>query len=200
MDTHVERLCARLAQVPAAFCAPVEPNQPGSVRVDAVVADLFRDRARYTPTQEQLDVLRLRGRARSKERRASRRHLELVMIACWLLYDEAFDGVSSEQLEQLCRERLLAMAKVVAARACIDDPDRREELVRVCLAQLGRTPAGESAADAADRLASLDSVRRAKLLEQARAREAKRHRDRLEKLRKQEEEARRQAARATFED
>jgi hypothetical protein len=51
----------------------------------------------------------------------------------------------------------------------VADPDRRMELARWVLAGLGLVPEGESEAEAADRLAALDSVSRARVLAETRA-------------------------------
>jgi hypothetical protein len=53
----------------------------------------------------------------------------------------------------------------------VHDPDRREELARLALARLGYRPAGESVAQAQDRLTSLSSVERARVMGAARAAE-----------------------------
>ncbi|MBK7978251.1 MAG: hypothetical protein IPK07_35065, partial [Deltaproteobacteria bacterium] len=44
MSVSVEHLCDRLAEAPAIFQSSVDPAEPGSVRIAAVVGDLFRDR------------------------------------------------------------------------------------------------------------------------------------------------------------
>jgi hypothetical protein len=55
----------------------------------------------------------------------------------------------------------------------VGDPDRREELVRVCLAELGLRPRGETVAQAMDRLNTLDSVERKRVVDQTREAEAR---------------------------
>jgi hypothetical protein len=195
MTATVERLTDRLASTPVAFTA--RGGGRFAVRVDAVVADLFRDRAtRRLGTDE---VARF-------ARGAAPRHLELVLVASWLLHDPAFAGAPADALLALLRNRLAELAAAVVPRLFVEDAERREELVRTCLAALGRVPDGETAAQAEDRLAVLDSVRRKSLLRDARAREGAREAERqkrraeLERLRQEEEEARRQAARTTHED
>ncbi len=190
----VARLTARLAEAPAVFLAPVDPVAPAAVRVGAVVADLFRARAN-----------RALGAAEMKSfvyQPASRSHLELVLVAAWLLHDECFRDLDAKALLALLAERLRPLSALVVARAFVEDPERREELTRVSLKALGIAPAGESAAVADDRLATLDSVRRDELLRDARARDQEREKRRRElaQLRAQEEEERRKAARTTFED
>ena len=199
MNANVERLTRRLASTPLVFRGPAEGED--AVRVDAVVADLVRDRG--TRRLEPAEVARFTA---SDVSRARRRHLELVLITSWLLHDPAFAATPTDPLLALLDGRLAELARLVIPRLFIDDAERREELVRTCLAALDRVPEGETRVQADDRLAVLDSVRRTALLRDARAREDAREAERkkrkaeLERLRLQEEEAQRQAARTTHED
>ncbi|MFN7950406.1 MAG: hypothetical protein U0610_01685 [bacterium] len=190
----VARLAARLAEAPPVFLASVDPAEPRAVRIEAVVGDLFRERASRALEASELAAFAYQAKAR--------RHLELVLVASWLLHDECFRGVEAHALLALLGERTALLAELVVARAFVEDPERREELVRVTLQALGIAPAGESPAIAEDRLAALDSVRRDQLLREARARDQEREQRRRElaRLRAQEEEERRKAARTTFED
>lgn len=194
MKLAVDRLCARLAAAPVEFLmVPVAtPDRPARC-IEAVVADLFRDRATRPLEPSEVQTLRDHGREP---------HAGIVLLACWLLHDEAFTNTPAEPLLSLLASGFVELGKLVHARAFIEDPDRREELVRVCLKALRMPPDGESAEAADDRLAGLDSVRRDKLLRDARARDAEREQRRLEleRLRAQEEDERRKAARTTFED
>ena len=197
MTPDVERLTDRLARVPAVFVAPLGARGPDLV---AVIADLCRDRAGRAPAADVVRRFRPDGASQARLR-----HLQLVLLASWLLHDEAFANATPDALLALLGDRLAALAEAVMPRKFVDDAERREELARTCLAALGRTPAGETAQVAEDRLAALDSVRRRALLKEARAREAAREAERkrqqeLERLRAQEEEERRQAARTTHED
>ncbi len=58
----------------------------------------------------------------------------------------------------------------MAVRRC-SDPDRREELSRLCLRALNLRPAGETAAQAQDRLTTLNTVERQHVIAAARAAE-----------------------------
>jgi hypothetical protein len=181
----------------------VDPAVKGAVRVEAVVADLFRERASRPLTGG--EIAGFSGSSpRPKEIsfKARRRHLEIILVACWLLYDDVFQGSDSAAMLRLLGERCARLAPLVLARAFVEDPERREELVRACLSELGRVPRGETPEGAEDRLTTLDSVRRDRLLRETRAREEEREKRRkeLERLRQQEEEERRKAARTTFED
>lgn len=95
----------------------------------------------------------------------------LVLITCWLVADESLRGV-------LDRARLLGfllelprLAGLVEPERFVHDPDRREELARLVLLALTVMPAGETAEQALDRLATVDSVRRYEVLEATKAAE-----------------------------
>lgn len=198
MSASVERLTSRLASTPPVFRGRAAGED---VRIEAVVADLVRDRG--TRRLEPAEVARFSA---ADSAPARSRHLELVLIASWLLHDPAFAGAPTDALLALLDARLAALAHLVVPRLFVEDAERREELVRTCLAALDRLPDGETSVQADDRLAVLDSVRRTALLRDARAREDAREAERqtrkaeLERLRLQEEEAQRQAARTTHED
>jgi len=63
------------------------------------------------------------------------------------------------------------MAVAAPAHRFTTDPERREELTRTMLARFGYLPAGETAAQAADRLAAISASERRRLLEASRAAE-----------------------------
>ena len=69
------------------------------------------------------------------------------------------------------------------------DPDRREELARLCLKDLGLRPAGESLAQAQDRLNTLSSVERQRVIGAARQAEERTRAIRAEMARKARAEA-----------
>jgi hypothetical protein len=77
------------------------------------------------------------------------------------------------------------LAQVASAAAFVQDEDRREELVRLCLSGLGLVPDGETPNQAEDRLTALSSVARVRAVAAAK-----------EKLRLAKEEAEREEARA----
>ena len=90
---------------------------------------------------------------------------------------ELLDGESNE------------LAVQVAARKFVTDPDRREELARVALARLGFRPAGETLAQAQDRLTTLNSSERARVMKAARAAEERARQIREALVRKAAEES-----------
>ena len=92
----------------------------------------------------------------------------------WLLHDEWFlnrKELAAKSWEWLASDSLRQLAEITRPHTVISDPDRREELVRLCLQSNGLRPAGESEIQATDRLNTLDSVRRRQLLQETAAAE-----------------------------
>lgn len=98
-------------------------------------------------------------------RTASHRAVSAVMI--WLLHDPWFlsrSDLLEPMCDLVCDARLERLSTLVLAESFVHDPDRREELARFCLSELGYRPLGESVEQAADRLATLDTVERDRVL------------------------------------
>nr|WP_052478343.1 hypothetical protein [Kibdelosporangium sp. MJ126-NF4]CEL17722.1 hypothetical protein [Kibdelosporangium sp. MJ126-NF4]CTQ91054.1 hypothetical protein [Kibdelosporangium sp. MJ126-NF4] len=97
---------------------------------------------------------------------------ELVLISCWLLADEPFREVTQhEQVLGFLSESLPKLAELVEPRRFVSDPDRREELARLAMLAFAVMPEGETAEQAADRLTTVDSVRRYEVLSATKAAE-----------------------------
>jgi hypothetical protein len=94
-------------------------------------------------------------------------------LLCWLLADEWFrqHRIEPEALLELIRRGSALVGERTPARKFVTDPERREELARFSLAQLGYRPAGETLAQAQDRLTSLNSAERARVLQASRTAE-----------------------------
>ena len=158
---QLDRLLHRLADCPPDFLRPV-----GEIDVVALACDHIRALGRPIP-----DADRRRGLASLPDR--PRR---LVPIVLWLLRDEWFiarPDLAEATWDLLQSARLTKLAALVSAEAFVNDPDRREELVRLCLAELGLRPDGDTAAQAADRLTTLDSVERDRVIRETRKAEAR---------------------------
>lgn len=191
MGPPVEQMVHRLGECPGDFLGEPRRNNRGSVHVDAVVADLLADLG--MPLVRALDTV---GPLFSEER--PRNALRLVLVAAWLLRDPWFVdyGRAAPGAVGLFKKGLDGLAAVVAADLFVTDPERREELARVCLSALGLVPGGETRELAGDRLRSLDSIERERLL-----REAQEKRERARKLAKAmaAKKARESAAKASRE-
>ena len=162
----LESLTRRLAETPPDFLDEPRIGAAGAVAVPALVNDLLRMHgARAT-----IDALR---RFESRNARRDRNRLALAMIVAWLLAEDWFlrAGLAAGALLEVLDETVTELAAATASRKFIDDPDRREELARIVLARLDHRPAGETIAQATDRLSGLSVTERARLLEASRASE-----------------------------
>lgn len=169
----LQALTHRLAECPPEFLEEPRVGDAGVIDVAAVVSDLSRDLGGPLLTREQAAPFHP---AAKKERN----RLRVALVAAWLLHDPWFRGQRrfwAQALDFLVRgpEELSAL---VEAPRLVADPDRREELVRLCLQALGLRPAGENEAQAADRLSTLSSVERNRVIHETRAAQ-----DRVRKIR-----------------
>ena len=184
----LDSLTRRLAETPKVFLAEPMIRQRGEVDLAAVTSDLLI--VIQGEVQSQQAANRFRP-ANHNERNLAR----LVLICCWLLYDDWFQGQGqlAGPIVTLLTEGLKEHAALIDAEHFIADPERREELVRLVLSHLQLRPAGENPHQAADRLKSLDSVERDRIIRAARAREEE---ERARRLRKEMEEKRAREAAA----
>ena len=159
----LEALTRRLAECPAEFLAEPRIGASGQVRVAAVVADLLRDLGGPLLTPARAEVFRPRN---ALQARGQHNWLALTLVAAWLLGDPWFR--SSQRFGAAAAEFLTnGLSEIEAlnpAHKFVSDPDRREELVRLCLSRLGLRPAGETAAQAADRLSTISTTERQRVL------------------------------------
>lgn len=178
-EVPVSRLTRRLADTPQDFLA-----DPDTVAVPAVVSDLLLMSGGAALTQ----------REAAHFEAGKRKWRRLVLVTSWLLADPLLLAVGPKRLRGwLTANELTALAKLVDPATFALDPDRREELARLTLRALGLPPHGETSAQAADRLSTVDSVQRQKVL--LAAREAEK---RAEQVRKAMEEQRAREAAARY--
>lgn len=162
----LETLTHRLAECPAEFLDEPRIGATGAVHVAAVVSDVLRDLGGEPLTTEQA------GAFQSKDK-VQRNRLRLTLLACWLLRAEWFCAQPhlAEAAHAFLRDGLNELAALTPAPQFVADPDRREELARLCLKAVGARPAGESLAQAQDRLATLNTAERQRVIAAARAAE-----------------------------
>lgn len=160
------RLTRRLAEIPADFLDEPKIGKGGRLVVAALVNDLVKRFGRRATASE----LSLFEGSNPKQ---DRNRLQLIAIATWLLAEEWFAtaNISAESLLELLAQQLTEMASATRADKFVTDSERREEFARVILARLNFRPASESKAQAIDRLSSLSSIERQRLLEESRAAE-----------------------------
>jgi len=170
----LESLTRRLAETPEDFLAPPRIGQIGRVHTVAVVGDLIRllggDAA---PGQLAPFAGGNVAANASSSAQVNTKRLAVVQILCWLLADDWFRQarLKAKDVLDLLEADAAELARLIPVRKFVTDPDRREELARLALARLGFRPAGETEAQAQDRLTTLNSTERARVVKAARAAE-----------------------------
>ena len=161
----LEALTRRLSETPADFLLPAIPINAVAteLHLTAVLNDHFIAMG-SPPTNEMLTKFRKSSASFTTN------HTSLIAIAIWLLHEEWFlkRRDLAPPMWKLLTEQLTSLAEVVKATDAVKDPDRREELVRVCLAKLELRPKGETVARAMDRLTTLDTAERNRVVRQTR--------------------------------
>lgn len=159
----LEILLRRLAETPGEFLAVPRIGGRGEVQVDAVVADLVR---RAGADVDLHTLSELRGEAPK-----DRNRLSVALVLTWLLGDDWFVSRGGLPVLGTIAEASAELAPSTAAEVFARDPDRREEMARLTLARMDFRPAGETVAQAQDRLKSISAAERARVIKAARAAE-----------------------------
>lgn len=180
----LESLTRRLAETPPDFLEEPWIGGRGQIHVAAVVHDLLRLLGGIADASK-LTVFD------GDDSKATPNRLAVTLLLCWLLSDEWFRQIrpASEAVLELLEEGAAVLAKQVTSRKFVVDVDRREELARFGLARLGYRPAGETLAQAQDRLTSISSAERARTLRASREAEKRARAIREELARKAAEES-----------
>lgn len=162
----LEALLHRLAECPPEFietCA----NPRGNVQVVAVIADHYREFGPDNPVRLD-DPFFVALKRKPKDQVKATRHWGLLSVAVWLLHDPwllARQHLAERGWQWLQSDALSLLSQMIRPEHCIADPDRREELARLCLHAHGLRPSDESELQALDRLNTLDSVERQRVLQ-----------------------------------
>jgi hypothetical protein len=178
-------LTRRLTDTPPDFLDDPMVGAVGKVFVPALVNDLLHMHGTRT------DAAALEP-FRGRDQKADRNRLSLTMIAAWLLADDWFLSlrIPPRDILELLNSGIAELAAAgTAAQKFVFDPERREELVRLTLARLNYRPAGETEAQATDRLSSLSATERRRLVEASRAAEMRARAIREALVRKAAEES-----------
>ncbi len=180
----LESLTRRIAETPAEFLLAPRIGSAGDVHVPAVVYDTLKGLGIPTPLG---DLAVFAGR----DPKTERARLSITLLACWTLADDGLRSASPNLADVmvLLRDDATELAAYGAAARIVQDPDRREELARLTLARLGLRPAGETIAQAQDRLTTLSSAERAQLLKASRQTDERARAIRAALVRKKAEES-----------
>jgi len=164
----LEVLLHRIAETPDDFLALPKIGNTGEVSVPAVVHDLCE---RLGAPVKAEALASFAGTDPKKDRN----RLSIALLLAWVLADDWFAGIhpTTTQVLDLLGPTSVQLAQHAASTKYLNDPDRREEVARLVLAHFGYRPAGESKAQAQDRLTSLSLVERERVLRAAREAEAR---------------------------
>ncbi|HWM88208.1 MAG TPA: hypothetical protein VNO33_20280 [Kofleriaceae bacterium] len=181
----LELLLRRLAETPPDFLDEPAVGKRGSVHTLAVVSDLLRMHGATAIVPQLAQLADGRATAESLNR------LRLAAVLAWLLADPWFVANPRDpgQVLEAIASASLELAGLVPAASTVGEPERREELSRLALARLALRPAGEGEAFARDRLTTLSSSERARVLAASRAAEQRARAIREQLAKKAAEEA-----------
>lgn len=160
----------RLAECPEEFLNICD-HANGSTCVIAILADFFR---RFDDNPMRIDDPFIAKLSSAKFTANQQRHLGLLSLAIWLFYDPWFSDrkeFGPPMWNLLKGSNFQSISQLLKPRTVLSNPDRREELVRVCLSGLDLRPEGETVSQASDRLMSLNSIERERILKETAAAE-----------------------------
>lgn len=180
----LESLTRRLAETPVDFLAEPRIGRSGQIQVAAVVGDLL---SLHGDAPEKFSLARYAG----NDAKRDRNWLAVTLLLCWLLTDEWFRQTKPKTSDvlRLLETDAAELAAQAASKRFVTDPDRREELARLALARMGFRPAGETVAQAQDRLTTLNSTERARVMQASRAAEQRARKIREALVKKAAEES-----------
>jgi hypothetical protein len=163
-------LLQRLQSCPNEFLlSPILLSQPknykGEIQTASVVNDLLLDLGLSEDPKIIFNTLQLKHSAENAN------YLQLVLITSYLIGDNWFlqSKKYGLKVKELFQNKLKPLALLVEAKQFVLDSERREELVRFCLKELNLKPNGESETHANDRLTTINSIERQKLIEESKA-------------------------------
>jgi hypothetical protein len=180
----LEVLVRRVSETPPDFLLAPRIGAIGEVHLPAVVHDVLKLKGLSIALPE-LAVFA------GRDPKADRARLSIALLMCWLVADDSLAPRATDvpALIGLLRDDATDLAAHGGAARIVRDAERREELVRLTLARLQLRPAGETPEQAEDRLITLSSSERARVLQASRAAEERARKIREALVRKAAEES-----------
>ena len=160
----IEALTRRLIDTPRDLLAEPVGAPDGQVVVAAVVSDVLRLHGGAGLDTVTAAPFRLPPSPAAVTPEVTN-WLRCVLLGSWVCTDPGLVAAARPDLVlAFLAGGLQELAATVPSATLVADPDRREELARRCVRALGLVPAGETEAQSSDRLATLDSAERARVL------------------------------------
>jgi len=133
----------------------------GIINTKAVISDLIFNTGGRFITEEEA------GNFVLNHSRVNRNYLGIILIVCYLLNDNWFIKrtlLPEKIISILISNDLKELSRIVSFELFFEDQERREELIRISLKHLNLIPEGETGVKAKDRLNTLDSVERMRII------------------------------------
>jgi hypothetical protein len=162
----LETLLRRLSECPIEFIETCT-TPTGPLQLIAILSDHYREFGDANPMGKDAARFTWLEPNVKKSKKVTMRHWGVLSVATWLLHDDWFlvhPELSKASWQWLNSQSLERLSAIVSPEQCINDPDRREELVRICLESMKLRPKGETIEQAIDRKQTLDSVEREGIL------------------------------------
>ncbi len=183
----IEYMLDRLAAIPAVFMKEFSSGGDidSGIILHALVNDLLLDTGESPLTSDEIKSI--------EGLRNKKNYHRLVAILCHLYHDQFF--IENRPETGLVRKIIFSQKLQILGEAVdneeifISDPDRREELCRLALMAVNLYPRGEDENRSKERLATLDSIERKKILDKTRQAQQRAREIREAMLRKEAEEA-----------
>jgi len=166
----LQDLMQRISKIPDTFFLPIaesiySTSKSEEINIPAVISDLIFDLSGEIPSVYSLSDFML------KHNEDNSNFLRLITICVYLFSDAWFSkagGYANGVFKFLRNRQIQRLAEIINYKEFINDMERREELVRLCLDSLNLFPQGENRVIAKDRLTTLDSIERKRIIEKSR--------------------------------
>ncbi len=155
----ISQMIHHIKKCPSEFLRRPIQNKIGETHTAALVNDLLRSLSNQ-PTAVATFALDPQSHTLAE--------LHLMQISCWALSHPFFSRVDTRLIAGFLKTGLKQVAGLVKTESWITDEERAEELARMIFSACNEIPAGESSSEAQDRLTSVDTVNRIKVIEKSR--------------------------------
>lgn len=158
----IEVLLRRLREIPQEFLDTPTNGSSEGIHVGALIFDLCRSRGHVIPVKNLQSLS-----AYSDDLQCN--CVRLRSITCWVCADESLnDLVEPSDIVHFMKKRIPLLAEEYNAMKYITDSERSEEFTRLLLSDCGLRPSGETKEQAQDRLQSLSSTERKRIIASSR--------------------------------
>lgn len=161
----IYELISHLKSCPADFLhASCEETDSKGIETNALILDSLRKtNTQYQTTSALKDPIYYKA--------ITENHRRSIHIVAWLLSHPAFQqsAAGPQAIEELLFEQLKEMSRLVKYKDWVFNEDRTEELARTALFTCNILPGSETEEEAIDRLESLSSLKRNKILAKTKA-------------------------------